>query len=118
MATKSYLGGVSELTYPSVIVMRSIFDFLIIETVGVGQSETNIKDIVDTVILCVQPGSGDTLQFMKSGVFEIPDLIAVTKCDLETLSNLTISELLGSKNYFKRNDDWDLNSFSISSLLK
>ena len=73
MAAKDYLGGVSELTYPAMTVMRSKFDFLIIETVGVGQSETSIKDIVDTVILCVQPGSGDTIQFMKSGIFEIPD---------------------------------------------
>ena len=72
MAAKNYLGGVSELTYPTMTVMRSKFDFLIIETVGVGQSETSIKDIVDTVILCVQPGSGDTIQFMKSGIFEIP----------------------------------------------
>ena len=46
------------------IVMRSKFDYIIIETVEVGQSETSVKDIVDTVILCVQPGGGDTIQFM------------------------------------------------------
>ena len=51
------------------------FDFVIIETVGVGQSETNVKDVIDSVILCVQPGSGDTIQFMKSGIFEIPDIM-------------------------------------------
>ena len=72
-------------------IMRSEFDFLIIETVGVGQSETHIKDTVDTVLLCVQPGSGDTIQFMKSGIFEIPDLITITKCDFEKLSNQTYS---------------------------
>ena len=47
-------------------------------------------------------GSGDTIQFMKSGIFEIPDLIAITKCDFEKLSNQTYSDLLGSKNYFKK----------------
>ena len=101
MASKNYLGGVSELTYPTMTIMRSEFDFLIIETVGVGQSETHIKDTVDTVLLCVQPGSGDTIQFMKSGIFEIPDLITITKCDFEKLSNQTYSDLLGSQNYFK-----------------
>ena len=75
------------------VVMRSMFDFIIVETVGVGQSETNVKDVVDSVVLCVQPGSGDTIQFMKSGIFEIPDIIVITKSDIENLSNLTMSEL-------------------------
>ena len=88
MAAKDYLGGISELTFPSMIVMRSKFDYIIIETVGVGQSETSVKDIVDTVILCVQPGGGDTIQFMKSGVFEIPDIITVTKSDLWTVCQI------------------------------
>ena len=115
MAAKDYLGGVSELTYPTMTVMRSKFDFLIIETVGVGQSETSIKDIVDTVILCVQPGSGDTIQFMKSGIFEIPDLIVVTKCDMEKLSNQTFSDLSGSSSYFKNKNEWDIKITLTSS---
>ena len=115
MAAKDYLGGVSELTYPTMTVMRSKFDFLIIETVGVGQSETSIKDIVDTVILCVQPGSGDTIQFMKSGIFEIPDLVVVTKCDMEKLSNQTFSDLSGSSSYFKNKNEWDIKIILTSS---
>ena len=115
MAAKDYLGGVSELTYPTMIVMRSKFDFLIIETVGVGQSETSIKDIVDTVVLCVQPGSGDTIQFMKSGIFEIPDLVVVTKCDMEKLSNQTFSDLSGSSSYFKDKNAWDIKIILTSS---
>ena len=89
-------------------VMRSIFDFVIIETVGVGQSETNVKDLVDSVILCVQPGSGDTIQFMKSGIFEIPDIVVVTKSDIEKIANLTYSELNKIKNYFKSTNDWNI----------
>ena len=114
MAAKNYLGGVSELTYPTMTVMRSKFDFLIIETVGVGQSETSIKDIVDTVILCVQPGSGDTIQFMKSGIFEIPDIVVVTKSDIEKIANLTYSELNKSKNYFKSTNDWNIEIIKTS----
>jgi len=117
MAAKDYLGGISELTFPSMIVMRSIFDILIIETVGVGQSEISIENLVDTVIFCVQPASGDSLQFMKSGIIEIPDIIGVTKSDLEDLSNNTISDLEGSKNYFVNESDWELKILSFSSKL-
>ena len=115
MAAKDYLGGVSELTFPSMVVMRSIFDFLIIETVGVGQSETSISNIADTVILCVQPGSGDTIQFMKSGVFEIPDIIVITKSDLERLSNQTFSDLSGSSSFFKNINQWDIKILMTSA---
>ena len=106
MASKNYLGGISELTYPTMITMRSIFDYIIIETVGVGQSEIFIKDITDTVVLCIQPGSGDSIQFMKSGIFEIPNIILVTKSDLKDLSNLTYSDLKGSENLFDQDDDY------------
>jgi len=115
MATKNYLGGVSELTYPTMIVMRSIFDYLIVETVGVGQSETFIRDVSDTVILCVQPGSGDTIQFMKSGIFEIPDIVVVTKSDIEKLPDITFADLSASKGYFQNMNDWDINIILTSS---
>ena len=97
------------------IVMRSIFDFLIIETVGVGQSETFIKDISDSVILCIQPGSGDTVQFMKSSTFEIPDIIVITKTDLNNLSDITYADLSGSKSYFQNNNKWEINIIKTSS---
>tara|TARA_B100000900_G_scaffold398976_1_gene400971 strand:+ start:248 stop:1147 length:900 start_codon:yes stop_codon:yes gene_type:complete len=115
MASKNFLGGISELTYPSMIVMRSIFDFLIIETVGVGQSEIFIKNLSDTVVLGIQPGSGDTLQFMKSGIFEIPDIIVVTKSDIKNLSEITYSDLCGSKSYFQSQSDWDISVIKTSS---
>ena len=53
-----------------------------VETVGVGQSETEVADVADTVAVIVQPGSGDVLQFLKSGIMEIPDVLVVTKADL------------------------------------
>lgn len=115
MAAKDYLGGIAELTYPYMVVMRSIFDLVIIESVGVGQSEISIEDVTDTVIYCVQPGSGDVIQFMKSGIIEIPDIICVTKNDLEELSNNTVSDLLSSKSFFTNNLEWDIKITSVSA---
>ena len=114
MASKNYLGGISELTYPTMITMRSLFDYILVETVGVGQSEIFIKDITDTVVLCIQPGSGDNIQFMKSGIFEIPNIILVTKSDLRDLSNLTYSDLKGNENLFEYDED-NINILKISS---
>jgi LAO/AO transport system kinase len=62
--------------------MRALYDLVLVETVGVGQSETDISMAADTVVFCVQPGSGDSLQFMKAGIVEIPDIVAVTKGDM------------------------------------
>ena len=53
-----------------------------IETVGVGQAETEVADVADTVAVVVQPGCGDVLQFLKAGIMEIPDVLVVTKADL------------------------------------
>jgi GTPase len=64
------------------VLMRALFDIVLIETVGVGQSETDVVGAADTVVLCIQPGSGDTLQFMKAGIVEIPHILVVTKADM------------------------------------
>ena len=55
---------------------------MVIETVGVGQSETEVAEAADTVAVVVQPGSGDVLQFLKAGIMEVPDVLVVTKADL------------------------------------
>ena len=115
LAAKDSLGGISEMTYPCISVMRSFFDILIVETVGVGQSEISIEDVADSIIFCVQPGSGDTLQFMKSGIIEIPDIICVTKCDLMELSNNTLSDLKSSSKYLNSLYDWPIEIMSVSS---
>ncbi len=64
-----------------------------IETVGVGQAETEIADVADTVVVVVQPGSGDVLQFLKSGITEIPDVLVVTKADLGQIAMRTTRDL-------------------------
>jgi LAO/AO transport system kinase len=81
MAARDRLGGLADQTLAAMVVMRALFDRVLIETVGVGQSETDVAGVADTVVFCVQPGSGDSLQFMKAGIVEIPHLVAVTKAD-------------------------------------
>ena len=77
------LGGVARRTREAMLAADAAgYDIVIIETVGVGQSETDIALAADTVVFCVQPGSGDSLQFMKAGIVEIPDIVAVTKGDM------------------------------------
>ena len=82
MATRGRLGGLSDLVFPAMMLMQATHDIVLVETVGVGQSEIEIAGLVDTTVLCVQPGSGDSLQFLKSGVMEVPDMILVTKSDI------------------------------------
>jgi LAO/AO transport system kinase len=82
MAAEQRLGGLARATRVSAEALAAAFDVVVIETVGVGQSETDVADVVDTVALVVQPGSGDVLQFLKSGIMETPDVLVVTKADL------------------------------------
>jgi LAO/AO transport system kinase len=76
------LGGLAWATRSAAAALAAAFDIVVIETVGVGQAETDVADVADTVVVVVQPGSGDALQFLKSGIMEIPDVLVVTKADL------------------------------------
>lgn len=96
LASRGQLGGVAQLTFPALVLMRAIFDIVIIETVGVGQNEADITSHSDSVVLCVQPGSGDSLQFMKSGIMEIPDIAVVTKADMGAQARRAEADLKGA----------------------
>ena len=76
------LGGLAPATRGAASALAAAFDVVVIETVGVGQAETDVADVADTVAVVVQPGSGDVLQFLKSGIMETPDVLVVTKADL------------------------------------
>jgi LAO/AO transport system kinase len=76
------LGGLAPATRAAAQALAVAFDVVVIETVGVGQSEVEVADVADTVAVIVQPGSGDALQFLKSGIMEVPDVLVVTKADL------------------------------------
>ena len=96
MAARDKLGGLAEHTFPAMVLMRALFDLVIVETVGVGQSETGVSSVSDLAMFCAQPGSGDSLQYMKAGIMEVPDLIAVTKCDMGDIARRTAADLRGA----------------------
>jgi LAO/AO transport system kinase len=76
------LGGLAAPTRDAAFALAASFDIVVVETVGVGQSETDVEELCDTTVVVVQPASGDTLQFLKAGIMEVPDVLAVTKADL------------------------------------
>jgi LAO/AO transport system kinase len=96
MAARDRLGGLSDQTVAAMVLMRAIYDLVLIESVGIGQSEADISFVADTVVLCVQPGSGDSLQFMKAGVTELPDVVAVTKADMIAEARRTRADVEGA----------------------
>lgn len=96
MAARDRLGGLSDQTVAAMVLMRAVYDLVLIESVGIGQSEADISFVADTVLLCVQPGSGDSLQFMKAGVTELPDVVAVTKADMTEAARRTRADVEGA----------------------
>ena len=82
MGTRGHLGGLAEATLQALLVLDAAGKHLIfLETVGAGQSEVEVIGIADTVVLALQPGSGDSVQALKAGIMEIPDVIAINKMD-------------------------------------
>lgn len=82
MGTRGHLGGVAETTLQASLVLDAAGkDVIFLETVGVGQSEVGVTAVSDTVVLSLMPGSGDSIQALKAGVMEIPDIIVVNKMD-------------------------------------
>jgi LAO/AO transport system kinase len=81
-AAGTRLGGLAPPTREAAEALAPAFDVVVVETVGVGQSETDVEQVCDTVAVIVQPASGDTLQFLKAGIMEVPDVLVVTKSDL------------------------------------
>jgi LAO/AO transport system kinase len=95
MATRGSLGGLSEATLQAALLMdASGRDDIFLETVGIGQAEVNIIDHADTVVLVLMPGAGDSIQALKAGVMEIPDVIVVNKSD-HPLTDTMIREIRG-----------------------
>jgi LAO/AO transport system kinase len=96
MAARDRLGGLSDHSVAAIAVLRAAFDHVIVETVGIGQSEGDLKQAADTVLLCIQPGSGDSLQFMKAGIMELPDVVAVTKSDMGAVARRAVADVKGA----------------------
>jgi LAO/AO transport system kinase len=82
MASRGHLGGLAEATGDAVIVLDAAgFDVVLVETVGAGQNEVEVQSLTETVVLVLMPGSGDSIQAIKAGLMEIPDLLVINKSD-------------------------------------
>jgi LAO/AO transport system kinase len=95
MANRGALGGLSEAALQAALLMDAAGkDDVFVETVGVGQAEVDIIDHADTIVLVLQPGSGDSIQALKAGIMEIPDIIVVNKAD-HPLTDTMVREVRG-----------------------
>ena len=117
MATGSHVGGLAWRTRHCLTVFEAVYDVVILETVGVGQSETEVGQVVDTVAFVAQPGSGDVLQFIKAGIMEIPHVIVVNKADQKALAARAHNDLMVAKAYSSKVlEGWELEVVMASAL--
>ena len=119
-AARDRLGGLSREAFSAVFLLRHCCDVILVETVGVGQSETDIAVLADTTVLVVQPFSGDLLQFIKAGVMEIPDILAVNKADNQTLAQKALSDTQAALALARRpappaSEAWDSPVLAVSA---
>lgn len=95
MGTRGHLGGLAEATLQAGLILDAAGkDVIFLETVGVGQSEIEVASVADTVVLALMPGSGDSIQALKAGVMEIPDVLVVNKKDHPS-AEITLGEVRG-----------------------
>lgn len=95
-AARDRLGGLSDHAVAAIRLLGAFYDRVLVESVGIGQSESDLAFAVDTTILCVQPGSGDSLQFMKAGIMELPDIVLVTKADMGRDARRALADVEGA----------------------
>src|SRR3712207_5008402 len=93
MAAGERLGGLAPATRAAAQALAAAFDVVVIETVGVGQSETEVAEAADTVAVIAQPGSGDALQLLKAGIMVGPDVLVVTQADLGVVAMRAVRDL-------------------------
>src|SRR2546423_8778530 len=106
MASRGALGGLSEAALQAALVMDAAGkEDVLIETVGVGQAEIDIVDHADTIVLALMPGSGDSIQALKAGVMEIPDVIVVNKAD-HPMTDTMIREIRGVLSLAEVEQSW------------
>jgi len=108
MASRGALGGLAEHALQAALVMDAAGkDDVLLETVGVGQGEIDIVDHADTIVLALMPGSGDSIQALKAGVMEIPDLILVNKAD-HPMTDTMVREIRGVLSLAEDTGGWQV----------
>lgn len=119
-ASGSTLGGVAKKTREAVIACEAAgFDIILIETVGVGQSEITVRSMVDFFLLLISPGGGDELQGIKKGTVEIADALVINKCDGDNmkLAEITQSQYRQALHYIRQaTEGWDTQVLTVSSI--
>lgn len=117
MAAGMHLGGLAWKTRHCLTVFEAVYDVIILETVGVGQSETEVGHVADSVAFVAQPGSGDLLQFIKAGIMEIPHVIVINKADQKALATRALSDLMIAKAFSQSAlDGWELQIIMTSAM--
>jgi LAO/AO transport system kinase len=107
MAARSRLGGLADATRAGVEILAAVFDWVLVETVGVGQSESDVAHLVHSLAFVAHPDAGDSLQFIKAGILEWPDLFVVNKADLGPSAERSAAELEASLGLASaREDGW------------
>ena len=116
LATRGEYGGLSAEVWPMSQVMLAAFDVVLIETVGVGQREIDVSKLADTTCFVVQPGSGDSIQFLKAGIMEVPHLLVVNKEDLGPPARRAMADLTTTMGSRIDDDGWRIPILSVSAL--
>jgi LAO/AO transport system kinase len=115
LACRGEFGGLSAEVWPMSLVMLAAFDVVMIETVGVGQREIDISRMCDTTCFVAQPGSGDSVQFLKAGILEVPHVLVVNKEDMGAVARRTLSEMGTALGRAHTDGNWEVPVLSASA---
>jgi LAO/AO transport system kinase len=115
LACRGEYGGLSAEVWPMSLAMLAAFDIVLIETVGVGQKEIDISKMSDTTIFVAQPASGDSIQFLKAGIMEVPHILVVNKEDLGAVARKTLTELRTTVRRQFNPQDWQVPALLVSA---
>jgi len=115
LACRGEFGGVSAEVWPMSLVMLAAFDIVLVETVGVGQKEIDVSKLTDTTVFVAQPASGDSIQFLKAGIMEVPHLLVVNKADLGLAARKTLAELRATLKPARGGSSWQVPALSASA---
>ena len=115
LSSRGQFGGLSAEVWPMSVVMLAGFDIVLIETVGVGQREADIARLCDTTCYVAQPGSGDSVQFLKAGILEVPHILVVNKEDMGSVARRTLAELRAALNREHPDGHWKVPVLATSA---
>jgi len=115
LACRGEYGGLSAEVWPMSLAMLAAFDIVLIETVGVGQREIDISKMSDTTCFVAQPASGDSIQFLKAGIMEVPHVLVVNKEDIGAAARRTLSDLRNALRKTAAGDQWAAPVLSASA---